>query len=365
MSFRRIAIIMAGGSGERFWPVSRREHPKQLLKLADPDKSLLQQTIDRISGLVRSEDIYIATAPHLAKPIKDAMPNLGEDQILAEPHKRNTGGCLVWVAANLLAKGADPDSTSMAILAADHRVTPDAEFCRTVDAALITAETSGGLVTVGIPPTRPETGYGYIEQSDSPPAMPREVPVFSVSRFREKPDIESAKQFVASGKFFWNSGTFYWTLRAFLTNLEKHSPELYAGVHSIADALRGGDIAAADQLFASLPNLSIDYALMEKAESVYVARATFEWDDVGAWDAVERAIPLDDSHNVSIGENLLIDTAGSIVLNYSDKVITCAVGLEDITIVVTDDAVMVCPKNKVQDVKKIVEKLKETRPDLT
>ncbi len=350
---------MAGGAGERFWPLSRKLRPKQLLKLASPDKALLEQTFERLSPLVGEENVFLATAPHLVEPSGQVVPAFRGDQVLAEPWKRNTAGCLVWVAANLLARDPSARETiSMAVLAADHRISPDEGNRRTIDAALTVAERTGGLVTIGIPATRPETGYGYIEIDRTKPSEgDDEVKVWHVGRFREKPSREDAERFIAEGNFLWNSGTFFWTLDGFLTELESADPVLYAAIFDIANKLRSGDVAAAENAFEALPNISIDYALMEKARQVYVAEAIFDWDDVGSWDALDRSLEPDESGNIRQGTTVVLDSKGSIIVNDSDKAVVCALGVENLAIVVTEDAVLVIPKERSQEVKKLVEAL--------
>ncbi len=359
MGNRRVAVVMAGGSGERFWPLSRKLRPKQLLNLADRDLSLIEQTVGRLEPLFGTENVWIATAPHLVEPTVQALPNLPKSNILAEPHKRNTAGCLVWVAASLLAQ--DPgarSNTSMAIVAADHRIGPDAKFQETVSAALSCAEETGALVTIGIKPDRPETGYGYVEiHQEAEPFMSAPVQVRRVKQFREKPSEDLAKQFLASGGFLWNSGTFYWTLDAFMTELEFAAPELAASINPLASMLAKGEDERAAELFGSLTSISIDYALMEKARNVFVAQATFDWDDVGAWDALERSFEPDSDGNVMIGESIGVETLRSIVSNNTTGQTVCLLGVEDLVVVATEDAILVCPKNRAQEVRKIVDRL--------
>lgn len=367
MPFQRRAVVMAGGSGERFWPLSRRLRPKQLLKLASPDRTLIRQTVDRVLPLVGSDGVVIATAPHLVDPVREELPHLPPHQVLAEPHKRNTAGCLVWVAAQMLAD--DPEArqhASMAVIAADHRITPDEAFQEVVDAALTVAEERGGIVTIGIRPSRAETGYGYIEVVPGGAFLGRSgVTLHRVQRFREKPNLADAKHFVEQGGFLWNSGMFFWTLDTFLNELERAAPELYAAVPVIADHLRAGQSDAAADHFARLPSISIDYALMEKATDVYVAEATFDWDDVGSWDALDRSLHADEEGNVVQGESVAVDVQDCIIVNESDRSVACLLGVRHLVVVVTDDAVLVCDKSESQQVRQIVEVLRERGLDRT
>ncbi|MBL8088036.1 MAG: NTP transferase domain-containing protein [Chthonomonas sp.] len=362
---RRIAIVMAGGSGERFWPLSRLHRPKQLLNLASPDRTLLAQTVDRLQPTFAAENIFIATAPHLVAPSQSALPELPAGNVQAEPHKRNTAGCLIWVAANLLAQDADArSSVTMAVIAADHRISPDDRFRDTIDTALGVAESTGGIVTIGIPPSRPETGYGYIEADSGRTALGTSlVPVLPVRQFREKPDHSTAEAFLVHGGFYWNSGTFFWTLATFLTELELAAPELYAATMRIAELLRSGDQTMADEAFAALPSISIDYALMEKARTVYVAKAAFDWDDVGAWDALDRSLSPDSAGNVVRGDVHAVESSQSIVINESATMTVCTLGVEGLVVVVTEDAVLVLPKDRAQDVRRVVESVRAQSPE--
>jgi len=355
---RRVAVIMAGGSGERFWPLSRWLRPKQLLPLSGTGRTMIQDTVDRLLGPFDPSDIVVATAPHLVEPIAAQLPELPSANILAEPHKRNTAGCLVWIAAGLLAE--DPGAratTSMAVVASDHQIEPAAGFQRTVATALDAAEAGRGLGTIGIAPDRAETGYGYIEVDPSTwSGAPR---VGRVAAFREKPSQEDAERYVASGRCLWNSGMFFWTVDGFLSELERVAPDLADATMAIADLLRQGEREAAERRFAEVRSISIDYALMEQASEVFVVEADFQWDDLGAWDALPRSKGVDDHGNVLEGGIVALDTRDSVVVNASADVVACLMGVEGLAVVVTDDAVLVCPKHRAQEVRRIVEKLRE------
>jgi mannose-1-phosphate guanylyltransferase len=349
---RSIAVIMAGGSGERFWPLSRIQRPKQLLKLTHPDKSLLQEAVDRIEPLVGNENVFVITAPHLQAPIvgESILPS---SNVWAEPMKRNTLGALAWVAAQLLAQ--DERDVVLAVLTADHKIADEEAFREAVQLALETAEETGALVTCGITPTRPETGYGYIEVDESEQTSKGAL---RSKGFREKPDFETAVKMVEAGRFLWNSGMFFYTLEGFLRELGTAHPEARQIIDEIAVGLKAGDEAAAEQAFAKLPNLSIDYALAEKAQTIYVVQAGFGWDDVGAWDALSRSMGIaDDVGNVQLGNVLAVDTKNAVLYNESNLKLA-VVGMEDVIAVATNDAILICPKDKAQRVKEIVEALK-------
>ena len=359
MENKRIAVIMAGGAGERFWPVSRLSRPKQLLKLGRPDMSLLDEAVERAAPIVGKENLYIATGKTVETPIRESKAVTNEN-IWVEPMKRNTLGALCWVAANLLAK--EGKQVSMAVLTADHRITPSKDFQKCVRLALDTAEKEGALVTIGIRPDRPETGFGYIELVEKPEDLKG---IFRAKSFREKPDQATAEEFVSEGRFLWNSGMFFWTLESFLRELEMAQPQAHELTVKMAQALEMDAIEQAERHFESLPDISIDFALMEKAEKVMVVASTFDWDDVGAWDALERTFEGDDARNVAFGDASLIDSEGCVIYNDSNEILVSVLNVKDLLVVVTKDAVMVCPKSDAQRVREIVQKLKEHRPELT
>lgn len=356
MSAPRLAVIMAGGSGERFWPLSTPQRPKQLLRLSSPDETMLEQAVRRIEPLVGPDGTYVATTPGLRGPVLESAV-VADSSVLTEPAKRNTLGALVWAVANLLTHGED---ASVAVLTADHMIGDAEAFRKTVADALALAESTGGLVTLGITPTRPETGYGYIEFDRSTVADldGREVG-FRAVRFREKPGLSQAMEFLEAGNFAWNSGMFFFTVGGFLRELAQADPEAERIAREVAAALAAGDAAAAQAAFERLPNLSIDYALLEKAHVLHVLPASFAWDDLGAWDSLERSLPIDGQGNVVQGDALLIDCQGSIVLNDHAPIQTCLLGVEDMVVVVTPHAVLVCPKERAQEVKRIVAALAE------
>lgn len=353
-----IAIIMAGGAGERFWPLSRAKRPKQLLRLGSRDATLLEEAVARIEPLVGHANVFVATGRTLAGPVAEAgcVP---EGNVLAEPAKRNTLGCLCWVAANEIAKGR-LDAVH-AVLTADHKIGDTEAFRKSVAAALETAVSTGGLVTLGIRPTRPETGYGYIEMAEDSP-LP--TGAFRVAQFREKPDLETAQGYVESGRFLWNSGMFFWTLQGFMKELERAQPEAHGITQRIAERLQSGDIAGAEATFEELPSISIDYALLERAEQVWVHEAGFAWDDLGAWDALGRSLGADGGGNTTVGDVLAIDCRNTTLVNEHEGLLLAALGVHNLAIVATPDAILVVPNEDAQRVREIVERLRGERPEL-
>jgi mannose-1-phosphate guanylyltransferase len=349
--FTRLAVIMAGGSGERFWPLSRGSRPKQLLHLTSPSETMLEEAVRRIEPLVGKEGVFVSTSAKLAEPIAEHGV-VSRDHVLSEPAKRNTLGALVWSIAELIARGHNPDTTSVAVLTADHAIRPAEAFRECVASALALGETEGGIVTIGIRPTRPETGYGYVEAAmeESHGAGYRGL------SFREKPDAATAESFLEAGSFLWNSGMFFFTLAGFLSALATTQPASHTLLLGIANHLQAGEFVQAKALFEELPNLSIDYAVMEKAPNVFVVPSCFEWDDLGAWDALDRSYKADSERNVSKGEVVIVDSSDSIV--YNDTAGTVAVlGMTDVVVVATEGAMLVCPKSQAQRVKEIVQAL--------
>ncbi|MCE9557352.1 MAG: hypothetical protein K8R88_00220 [Armatimonadetes bacterium] len=362
MTYRRIAVIMAGGSGERFWPLSRKQRPKQLLNLASESESMIEQTVNRLAPLIADKDVYLATAPHLLEPSKAHLAQLSEENFFAEPHKRNTAGCMVWLCANLLARDPNArENLSMTVVSADHLISPIEAFCETLSAAFDAVESNKGILTIGITPDRPETGYGYLQMDMEAASQGGDtLPIRRLKRVVEKPDLATAQGFLDEGGFVWNSGIFVWTLDGLLTEMEHGSPVHYDAVFAIADALQRGAPSTAATIFETLPNISYDYAIGEKAKNTWTVAAKFDWDDVGAWDALERTMPADESGNVCRGPKVLVDTTNSIIVNENPGQVVAVLGLDDIVVVTTPDAILVCAKKDAQRVRAIVGKLSES-----
>lgn len=354
-SIKQFAVIMAGGSGERFWPLSRQNHPKQLLRLTNPQQTLLEEAVVRIAPLVGRENVRIATSTTILEPVR-ASGLLPPECVFAEPCRRNTLGALVWAVATLAASLPDGEDFSMAVLTADHMILQPPLFRQTVASALDVAERHGALVTIGVAPTRPETGYGYIEL-DAATSMGGG---FRVASFREKPALDVAREYIDTGRFLWNSGMFFWLGSSFRRELSEAAPEAAGVLDQIVAALRAGDRARAEAAFETLPSVSIDYALMEKATRVAVVPGRFAWDDVGAWDALERTMPRDDDGNVAIGAVAEVGAHGCVFYNDAPGVTIAAVGVQDLVVVVSKDAVLVVPKDQAQRVKEIMTQLPDS-----
>ncbi len=368
--FKRCAVIMAGGSGERFYPLSRRVRPKQMLPLVHPDRTMIEESIDRVRGLIANEDIYIITSAVLQEPLRTLLPQLPPENIIAEPYKRNTAPCLALAAAVLVSKYApafDAQHISVAVLTADQFIDNSEVFRSQVDQALRYAEQHPVLLTLGIRPERAETGYGYIELGEA-----RENHISSVRSFREKPDVRTAQHFVESGNFLWNSGMFFYRCDTFIDGMKKHEAVVGSSIEHMAHSIGGyskesvrGSYVEIDELFQSLPDISIDYALMERADNVCVLPSLFGWDDVGSWDSLDRTNAHDERQNVVLGPCTLVDSTNSIVANYSQngRTMLSVIGMDEVVVVVTDDSIVVCPKSRVQEVKKAVALMKERGQD--
>ncbi len=371
---KRTAVIMAGGSGERFWPLSRTRKPKQLLNLAS-DKTMLEDSIERISPLIPVQDIFIITSQALLEPMRKALTELPPENIVAEPLKRNTAPCLAlaagFIAERYKEEGYTESEISIAVLTADQNIYPNEEFIRTIESALDYVENYPTLATIGIQPDRTETGYGYIEVDSAFDKANNNLDIKQVLRFLEKPNIEKANEFLKKGNYLWNSGMFFWRLDTFINTMKKYTPEIGNKIDDIRKGYtKKTGITLPEALdritpiFETCPNISIDYALMEKADNVVVAKATFTWDDIGSWDSLPRVKKPDSDGNIIQGNTSMIDVKNSVIINASNKdKIIAGLGLDGFVIVSTDDAVLICPKDKVQDVKKCVEKIRNEKGD--
>jgi mannose-1-phosphate guanylyltransferase len=352
------AVVMAGGAGTRFWPASRAKTPKQFLPLgADPTEPLLTATVRRLAPLVPPDRVYIATGEALIDATSRAAPQVPRAQILAEPVPRNTAPCVGWATATLLRR--DPDAL-VAVLPSDHFIRDEPEFLRIVQTALDVAR-EGYLCTIGVVPGRPETGYGYIEVGEALSGG-----AFRVSRFVEKPDRARAEQFVHGGKHLWNAGMFFFAARTMARAIEAHLPDLWRGLEEIDLAARQGEERRAlDSVFPKLPSISIDHGVMEKASAVAVVPGDFGWNDVGSWESAWELAAKDDIGNSLPEGAVAVDARGNFVCDRTtsrSKRVYALVGVSDLILVETDDAVLLIPRDRAQDVRAVVDQLK-TRGD--
>ena len=355
------AVILAGGRGTRFWPRSRTRQPKQLLNIVGRE-TMLEQTITRLTPLFSSSRLWVVTNDEQAAAVRRQSPKVPKAHVLAEPVGRNTAAAIGLAAVHLLRKSG-PDAL-MAVLPADHFIAQPARYRRLVRAALTVAEQPGALVVLGIPPTRPETGYGYIKSASRfPPKLTeparRGEQVLHVLRFTEKPSLERAKQYVASRRYLWNAGMFFWRVSTLLGGLERHLPKTHAELLRLADAIGTPRYnSALRRVYPRLENISIDYALLEPASRdprrnpVFALPASVGWSDIGSWAAVYELLARAPNENVSAGRSVTLDASGNFL--WSPNKLVAALGVRDLVVVETPDALLVCPRDRAQDVGQIV-----------
>lgn len=345
------AVIMAGGRGERFWPRSRNSFPKQFLSLTGDGETMIQKTVNRLGSLVAAEDVFIVTNESYASLVKEQLPNLPDENILLEPAARNTAPCIA-LAAEVIRKKYD--DAIMMVLPSDHLIKFNQMFIDTLKIASEVAQKGTGLVTIGITPTYPETGYGYIQFEADEKGIPG---VYNVKRFVEKPNIELAKEYVNSGEYLWNSGMFVWKASSIDAKLRKYLPDMSEGMDKLYDAAGTDDFTAIlKDIFPKFRSESIDFGVMEKASEVYTIPGNFGWDDVGSWLALERVNKTNEYGNMIQGDVISINTKNTIVCGAKKLIAT--VGIEDLVVVDTDDALLICAKDSTQEVKKVIENLK-------
>jgi len=350
------AVIMAGGSGTRFWPKSTKEHPKQFHKLFG-NGTMIQNTAQRIKELIPQERILVVTNEDYVDIVKEQLPKVPETNIVGEPVAKNTAPC-VAIAAELLLK-KDPDAV-MVVLPADHHITEPEKFRDVLSSAVAKAERGSGLVTIGIKPDRPETGFGYIHANRKASENIGENRVENVYGFTEKPDVETAEKFLHSGDYYWNSGMFVWRADTVLNEFKIQLPEMHelvkASGHDLYTDLHN---AAINEFYYDCESVSVDYGIMEGAENVFVVPGEFGWNDVGSWTAVYDLGDKNNSGNSIQAVNVTFaGSENNLVVSDSGKMISL-VGMENVAVVETDEAILVCDLNHAQGVKEIVEQLKQ------
>lgn len=347
------ALIMAGGKGERFWPKSRQKLPKQFLDLTGTG-TLIQLTAQRINRLVDWEAIYVIAGPDYLDLIKEQLPKLPSENIIIEPEGRNTAPCISLAALHISRRY--PDAV-MAVLPSDHFIDDEDTYCELVGAAARLADQGEHLVTLGILPDRPETGYGYIQVGEKFDDY-NGYSGHRVVRFVEKPDRETAARYLENGNYLWNSGMFFWKVSTILSMFARFMPDLYAGLQRIEQAW---DTAAAEQVlrdeFCRMEKTSIDYGIMEKAESIFVFPGSIGWDDVGSWNALERVAKADQKGNVIKGSVINVNSRGCIIEG-SDRVIA-VLGAEDLVVVDSGDVILICPKAETQNIRQVIQGIRE------
>ena len=339
-----IPVILAGGKGERFWPLSRKHRPKQFLSLDGSGKTLLQATAQRLLTLAGGWDgLWVCTSQLLADGVREQLPQLPPANLLAEPEGRDTAPALAWTTLEIC--GRYGEDAAIAFFPADHWIGDLPAFERTINAATQLALARPSIVTLGVKPGYPSTGYGYIEQGEQTGTF-ADLPVYNVKRFTEKPDEKTASEFLATGRFSWNSGMFVFQGGVVLAELSTHAPE-------IMTMLRSRGVAA----YAQLPKISIDYALMEKTRLAYVLPADFGWDDLGDWNALSRLLQ-GDKPNLELANHVGLDTKGSIFYDADEEGAIVTIGLEDVVVVRDRQVTLLVKKDRTQEIKKVLGLLK-------
>ena len=352
MKNNQYVAIMAGGIGSRFWPMSRTRYPKQFLDILGMGRTLIQQSYDRYSKVVPPANVYVVTSHEYVDIVKAQLPELPASNILAEPSRKNTAACIAYIAFHLQAK--DPDAVMIAA-PADHLVTETEQFIETASKALDFVESVNSLVTIGIKPTHPNTGYGYIQHE-----MLQAAPdVFKVKTFTEKPSEEIAKAFIASGDFLWNAGIFTWKVSTVLTAFESHLSEVYEVFAAEKEHFNTAtEREAIERIYPQCTNVSVDFGVMEKASNVFVIPASFGWSDLGTWNSAWDNMEKDYFGNAVVGKNVMVVDANNCMVHAPDKKLVLLQGLRDYIIVDTEDALLICKKDKEQQIKEYVAEVK-------
>ncbi len=348
---RLYVVVMAGGSGERFWPLSTPSHPKQFPPLLD-GRSFFQHTVERATALVGESRVLVATRRDLLPIVREQLPGFPVENCVLEPVGRDTAAC-IGLAALVVERRAP--GARMLVAPSDHYISPPHAFEETIRQGLALLDRVDGLVTLGIPPTRPETGYGYILAGE---AVAEQPAARRCERFTEKPDRRTAERFVADGRYYWNSGIFLWGAATILKAMARHLPEHWRCLEAIRAALETPEEGRVlDEVFPRIPRVSVDVGILERADDVYMIPATFTWDDVGAWSALGRILPPDEHGNAVVGRHVGRDSHGCVVYGATRPIGT--IGLRDLVVVETPEGVLVCPKERAQEVKDLVRLLRQ------
>lgn len=351
------AVIMAGGKGTRFWPKSREKMPKHLLDIVSP-KTIIQETIERIAPLIPEKNILIVTGASHADELMRQVPRIPRENIIIEPLGRNTAPCIGLAALHI--KRNSPHDV-MVVLPADHLIHDTLRFRHLLSAAADMARRGDYLVTIGITPISPETGYGYIEKGALITAVNGDN-IYTVKSIREKPPLKQAKAFLKKGGFYWNSGMFVWNVDAILGAIEKWLPEIHEGLISIEEAVgTEGESEAVRRVYEKIPAISIDYGVMEKAENILLIEGDFGWSDMGSWDALWEVSDKDENGNAAAYRDLFVGFDAKNSLIHSPRKLVTLLGVEDLIVVDTEDSLLICKRGSSQDVKKVVEILEEKK----
>ena len=355
MNPNHYVAIMAGGVGSRFWPASREAQPKQFLDILGIGRSLLQMTYDRFLPLIPKENIFIVTNAVYSDLVKEQLPDITDNQILAEPSRNNTAPCLAYTAFKL--KSLNPNATFV-VASSDHFILNEAAFLDNISTALAFAETNDALVTLAIKPTTPNIGYGYVQfnRNDA-----NNDGIFKVKSFTEKPDLATAREFLAAGNYLWNAGIFIWSVKSLLKAYKNHATDIFVILKQGEAAYNTeGEQNFVNEFYPKTPNISVDFAIMEKANNVYTIPGTFTWSDLGAWNALYGESSKDENGNVLLGEQILASELNNCLVRVAnpEKLVVLR-GLDDFIVVDDGNALLIYPKSKEQEIKQVTETLKK------
>jgi len=349
-------VIMAGGIGSRFWPLSKTERPKQFLDILGTGRTLLQQTFDRFNKIMPPDHVYVVSNLEYREIIEEQLPQIPEENILLEPLRRNTAPCIDY--ANFRIHQKDPDAM-IVVAPSDHLIVKEEDFLRSVEQGLEFVAANDALLTLGIVPSRPETGYGYIQSIEKKVKGYESLSLRKVKTFTEKPDLELAKVFLNSGDFYWNAGIFFWSLKTIMNSFELHLPEIHSlfkeGVGSFGTE---NEKAFIHETYGNCRNISIDYGIMEKADNVYVLVSDFGWSDLGTWGSLYEQLQKDERENSISGRNVFLYESKGTLVNVQDDILVVLQGLEDYIVVQNGNIILVCKREDEQKIKQYVTDIK-------
>ncbi|MBY0534975.1 MAG: mannose-1-phosphate guanylyltransferase [Chitinophagaceae bacterium] len=357
MNKNQYVAIMAGGIGSRFWPMSRTNLPKQFLDILNTGKTLIQATYDRFAAFIPAENIYVVTSNEYINIVKKQLPQLPLQNILGEPSRKNTAPCIAYISFKV--QELDPNGT-LIVAPADHLILDNIAFTKVCLEALSFVQKHNALITLGIKPTYPNTGYGYIQYEQQEVANN----VYKVKTFTEKPNLELAKAFISSGEFLWNAGIFVWQVKNVIKAFEKFLPEMYDVFHAEREFFNTTEeVTAINRIYPQCTNISIDFGIMEKADNVYVIPSSFGWSDLGTWNSAYENLEKDYLENAVAGDNVIVfDSLRNMVHSQNDKLVVLQ-GLEDFIVVDSDDVLLICKREKEQDIKEYVAEVKRNKGD--
>ncbi|MEO8764408.1 MAG: sugar phosphate nucleotidyltransferase [Ginsengibacter sp.] len=357
MNKNNYVAIMAGGIGSRFWPVSRLDYPKQFLDILNQGKTLIQATYDRFAQYILNENIYVVTSAQYKNIVAEQLPQLPVENILCEPSRKNTAPCVAYISYKL--HELNPWS-NLICAPADHLILDDLSFIKVSLQALEFTEKNNALITLGIKPLQPNTGYGYIQHEE----VAVQDNIYKVKTFTEKPDIELAKKFLISGDFLWNAGIFVWRTENIIKSFEKYLPEIHEVFDGAKkDLITAGEKAAIDMIYPLCVNISIDYGILEKADNVYVIPSEFGWSDLGTWGSAYENLEKDYMENAVAGDNVILFDSTKNVVHSPDNKLILLQGLDDFIIVDTEDVLLVCKRDKEQHIKEYLSEVKRNKGD--